>query len=252
MSKKMSKELNDYCVAHGIRRTLTQGYDPSANGAAEQAVGYLKRKSRHLLAGCRLSTTWWGMATKTAAYYARCEAGLYPYPRIPFGTRVMCVRDPVPRDAFASRSACATCFGPSEVVPGGYTVYIDGQLKDVTNILTTNLDAHDITFVKSHIDEWEQPLGIQAPAPPESFDAAAAPDPSIKPRGRVRRQPEEQAAPEEAHPRDPLDPAHLLHPHQPPHLDHILENDIDDEEEQNQARTVAGTIVADEQATGNQ
>ena len=95
----------------------------------------------------------------------------------------MCVRDPVPRDAFAPRATCATCLGPSEVVPGGYVVYIDGQLKDITNLLTTNLDAHDVTFLKSNIDDCDQPVGLQAPAPPESFDAAAAPDPSIRPRG---------------------------------------------------------------------
>ena len=201
-SELMAKELNDYCNLHGIRRTLTQGYDPSANGAAEQAVGFLKRKCRHLLAGSRLSTTWWGVATKTAAYYARCEAGLHPYPKIPFGTRIMCVRDPPPRDAFTARSSCATCFGPSETVSGGYVVYIDGQLRDVTNISVTDLSVHEVAFVKSRIADWDQPIGLQPSAPTDSFDPAAAADPSVRPRGRVRRGPQEAPAPEEARGRD--------------------------------------------------
>ena len=58
--------LDAYCLQHGIRRTTTQGYDPSANGAAEQAIGHIKRKTRHLLAGSRLSITWWGVAASNS------------------------------------------------------------------------------------------------------------------------------------------------------------------------------------------
>ena len=43
--------LERYCERHGIRRTTTAGYDPSANGTGEQAVGYIKRKTRQLLTG---------------------------------------------------------------------------------------------------------------------------------------------------------------------------------------------------------
>ena len=203
----MDKTLNEYCLNNGIRRTTTQGYDPSANGAAEQAVGFVKRKSRHLLTGSRLSSAWWGVAAKVAAYYSRWDTGLCAWPKVPFGTRVMCVRDLVPRDAFAARSLPATIFGPSEEVPGGYIVYLDGILKNVTNIAVTDLTPHEITFVKSHVDEWQQPSGLQAPAAPEAWDAAHAPDPSIRPRGVRRRQPQEQDAPEE---RDPqVDPRAL-------------------------------------------
>ena len=130
----LPKKLDEYCLDKGIRRTTTQGYDPSANGAAEQAVGFIKRKSRQLLAGTRLSSTWWGVAAKTAANYSRCDIGLLPWPRIPFGTRVMCVRDPADRDAFAARAHPSVVFGPSEAVPGGYVVYQDGRLKDLTNV----------------------------------------------------------------------------------------------------------------------
>ena len=162
-SELLPASLDEYCRLHGIRRTTTQGYDPSANGAAEQAVGYIKRKSRFLLAGARLSSTWWGVAARTAAIYGRCDAGLLPWPRIPFGTRVMAVQDPAHQDAFAGRSHPATIFGPSELVPGGYLIYANGRLKDMTNVAVTNLDPPDLTWVKANLESWREPVGIHQP-----------------------------------------------------------------------------------------
>ena len=96
--------LEAYCKLHAIKRTTTAGYDPSANGAAENAIGFLKRKSRHLLSGSRLPTNWWGTAVVAAAYLSRCTAGLLPWPALAYGTRCMVVKDPPPRNAFAPRS----------------------------------------------------------------------------------------------------------------------------------------------------
>ena len=206
-SELLPKALDAYCLDKGIRRTTTQGYDPSANGAAEQAVGFIKRKSRFLLAGARLSSTWWGVAAKTAATYARCDVGLLSWPRIPFGTRVMAVRDPAYRDAFAARAHPAVVFGPSESVPGGYITYADGRLKDLTNVAVTSLEAHDMSWVKGNLDLWEEPVGVQRPLRPEAWDPAHAADPSVR-LPRVRRQPPAEApAPEEENPdeQQPID-----------------------------------------------
>ena len=206
-SELLPKALDTYCLDKGIRRTTTQGYDPSANGAAEQAVGFIKRKSRFLLAGARLSSTWWGVAAKTAATYARCDVGLLSWPRIPFGTRVMAVRDPAYRDAFAARAHPAVVFGPSESVPGGYITYADGRLKDLTNVAVTSLEAHDMAWVKGNLDLWEEPVGVQRPLRPEAWDPAHAADPSVR-LPRVRRQPPAEApAPEEENPdeQQPID-----------------------------------------------
>ena len=82
----LSKELEEYCYKNGIRRTTTQGYDPSANGQGENAVGYLKRKARYLLTGNRFPSCWWGTAVSCAAFYSRCAAGLEHWPEIPYGT----------------------------------------------------------------------------------------------------------------------------------------------------------------------
>ena len=110
-SEFTNKELTDFCADKGIHKTSTAGYDPNDNASAESIVGTLKRRARYLLSGCRLPTTWWGVAT-LAAQLCRADAGLEEYPKIPFGTRVMLVRDPTPRNAFAPRALPATIFGP--------------------------------------------------------------------------------------------------------------------------------------------
>ena len=40
-------------------------------------------------------------------------------------------------------------FGPSENVPGGYVVYLDGRLRDMTNVAVTSLDPEDIVCVEA-------------------------------------------------------------------------------------------------------
>ena len=169
---------------------------------------FIKRKSRQLLAGNRLSSTRWGMAAKTAAAYSRCDVGLLSWPRIPFGSRVMCVRDPVPRDAFEARAHPSVVFGPSEAVPGGYVVYQDGRLKDLTNVVVSDLEPHDLVWVKSNAERWSEPVGVQAPVQREAWDPAAAGDPSVRvprplhhpppPAGEAPA-PEEQRAAAEGH-----------------------------------------------------
>jgi len=114
----VNDELNTYCDERGIHKTTTSGYDPSAN-SAEPTVGILKRYSRHLLSGARLPSNWWGVATLAAAQLCRAEAGLGEHPQIPFGTRVMVVRDPKPRNAFVPRAEPATVLGSAQVYPMG-------------------------------------------------------------------------------------------------------------------------------------
>ena len=75
-SEFVNNDLQTWCNEKGIHMTHTAGYDPSANGAGESAIGFLKRKCRHLLTGNRLTTRWWGVGVLAAAYYSRCAAGL--------------------------------------------------------------------------------------------------------------------------------------------------------------------------------
>ena len=152
-----SDDLKEYCARHGIHKTTTAGYDPNANASAETSVGILKRRARYLLSGCRLPTTWWAVATLAAAQLCRADAGLEEYPKIPFGTRVMLVKDPKPRNAFVPRAEPATVFGPSASVPTGYWTYQRGLVKCRTNLQTQGLKQEELTWVKINMSSWDTP-----------------------------------------------------------------------------------------------
>ena len=163
--------LDRFCQHLGIHRTTTSGYDPSANGSGEQAVGFIKRKARQLLIGARLPTNWWGVACLSAAWYSRCAAGLLEWPRLGFGTRVLSVTDPTPRNAFLPRALPATLFCPSHRVPGGYIVFQNGHLREIVNVQHADLEPEDILFVKAHMHEWQEPVRPCDPPARVSWDA---------------------------------------------------------------------------------
>ena len=147
----LPESLEAYCRLHAIARTTTAGYDPSANGGAENAIGFLSRESRQLLAGARMPSCWWGSAVLAAAYYSRCAVGLRKWPSLPFGTRCMVVRDPAPRNAFVPRAMPATVMGASERVPNGIIVFQDGALREQVNVQATALEPEELTWVKAHL-----------------------------------------------------------------------------------------------------
>ena len=168
----MNEDLQKFYTNHGIHKTSTAGYDPNAN-SAESTVGTLKRRARCLLSGTRLPTNWWGLATLAAAQLCRVDAGIDQYPRVPFGTRVMIVRDPAPRNAFLPRAEPATIFGPSSSVGGGFWVYQHGVVKVKTNIAVQGPEEEDLTWVKTNMKNWDPP-DCPLPLPePEKYDAAS-------------------------------------------------------------------------------
>ena len=124
----ISNDFKSYLVEKGIMQTTTAGYDPNAN-PAETFVGIVKRRARYLLSGSRLPVNWWGVACLAAAQLCRADAGLEEYPAIPFGTRVMVVRDPPPRSAFMPRAEPGIIFGPAEHVSGSSWTYQHGLVK---------------------------------------------------------------------------------------------------------------------------
>ena len=130
----MNSRLQKFCDDHGIRKTATAGYDPAANGAGENAIGFIKRKARQLIIGSSLPTSWWGVASLAAASYTRCAAELDQWPTLPFGVRAMVVQDPPERNAFMPRSLPCTVFGPSDEVSGGYYIYQQGRVKQAVNV----------------------------------------------------------------------------------------------------------------------
>ena len=156
-----SHELKRFLTDKGILATNTAGYDPNAN-PAEAYVGVLKRRSRYLLGGCRLPINWWGVASLAAAQLCRADAGLEEYPTIPFGTRVMVVKDPPPRSAFMPRAEPATIFGPCEFISGASWTYQHGLVKASTNIQPQGMSDDDITWIKTNLSSWDTP---DAPLP---------------------------------------------------------------------------------------
>jgi transposase InsO family protein len=75
-----NQDLDEFCANHGIRKTQTQGYDPSANGVAELYVGQVKGLARTLLIQAKLATRWWGMACLAAGQLLRVRAGFGDVP----------------------------------------------------------------------------------------------------------------------------------------------------------------------------
>ena len=167
-----SKELKNFLIEKGMLPTTTAGYDPNAN-PAEAYVGILKRRARYLLGGCRLPTNWWGVAILASAQLCRADAGLEEYPRIPFGTRVMVVKDPPPRDAFMPRAEPATIFGPCEYVSGASWTYQHGVVKARTNIQPQGMSDDDLTWVKTSVSSWDAPDAPLPIPPAQLFDATA-------------------------------------------------------------------------------
>ena len=126
--------MTSWTAEAGIHHTRTEGYDPKANGLAENAVGALKRGARALLQQGRLPSRWWGLAIlETASAQRRVQLSL-PGPAVPFGSRVVAVVRPKPGDDFASRATLATAFGQADDVPKAMHIYRNGRLETTGNI----------------------------------------------------------------------------------------------------------------------
>ena len=181
----MSAKLTKYLLEKGIYKTTTAGYDPNAN-PAESAVGIIKRRARYLLGGNRLPTNWWGVAALAAAQLSRADAGLEEYPAIPFGTRVMVVKSPAPRNAFMPRAEPATMFGPCDHISGASWTYQHGQLKARTNMQPQGMSDDDLHWVKVNVSAWDPP---DAPLPvptAQLYDATTLVEVEAVPSGATR------------------------------------------------------------------
>ena len=108
-----------------------------------------------------------------AAQLQRADAGLEDYPRLPFGTRVMIVTTPKPKNKFAPRAMPGTVFGPASHISGALWTYQNGVTKARVNLQTSGMTEGDLQWVKIELPNWDCP-DAPVPAPPaEQFDAAA-------------------------------------------------------------------------------
>ena len=128
--------VSEWAAARDVQVTRTEGDTPAQNGVAEQAVKYIKARTRILLASAQELSgrdikevkTWWPLAAETVAVRQRGLAfGQDSKPPAAFGHKVFVKRKKYgaeTRDLDPKWSE-ATYLGPARDVPGGHVVLTD-------------------------------------------------------------------------------------------------------------------------------
>ena len=141
-----SSALEHWAAARDIELSRTQGDDPSQNGTAERAVGYVKMRMRVLLAqakelsgvGDDVIKGWWPLAAETAVSQHQSMAMGRKFPSAArFGSRVFTRRKGYGAGGSDLKPEWigGVYLGPARSVPGGHMVYTDeGNLWFTTNI----------------------------------------------------------------------------------------------------------------------
>ncbi|CAE7621651.1 unnamed protein product [Symbiodinium sp. CCMP2592] len=141
-----SSALEHWAAARDIELSRTQGDDPSQNGTAERAVGYVKMRVRVLLSQAKelsgvsddVIRTWWPLAAETAVSQHQAMAMGRKFPSAArFGSRVFTRRKGygAGRPDLKPKWIGGVYLGPARSVPGGHMVYTDeGNLWFSTNI----------------------------------------------------------------------------------------------------------------------
>ena len=139
-------EVGEWAASRDIQVTRTEGDAPAQNGAAEQAVKYIKSRTRILLSSAQELSghkakdvkTWWPLAAETAAARQRAMAfGQEVNFPAGFGNKVFVKRKrygAVARD-LDPKWGPAIYLGPARDVPGGHIVLTeDGHLWNTCNV----------------------------------------------------------------------------------------------------------------------
>ncbi|CAE7806981.1 unnamed protein product [Symbiodinium sp. CCMP2592] len=141
-----SSAFEHWAAARDIELSRTQGDDPSQNGTAERAVGYVKMRMRVLLAQAKelsgaddeVIKGWWAMAAETAVSQHQALAMGRKFPSAArFGSRVLTRRKGYGAGGtdLKPKWIGGVYLGPARSVPGGHMVYTDeGNLWFTTNL----------------------------------------------------------------------------------------------------------------------
>ena len=136
----------EWAASRDVQITRTEGDMPAQNGVAEQAVKYIKSRTRILLSSAQELSgrdvkevkTWWPMAAETVAARQRCLAfGQTSNPPSGFGDKVYVKRKKYGAEAkdLDARWSEATYLGPARDVPGGHVVLTkDNHLWNTCNV----------------------------------------------------------------------------------------------------------------------
>ena len=117
---------------HGIRFTTSEGGLHQQNGAAENAIRYIKQRARTLLIGAKLPQRLWPQAVTMAAATQRATAlGMEIKMAAPFGARVLVRKreyggsaEPGKPDDLAPRWVEGKYLGLSDTVRRGHIIYV--------------------------------------------------------------------------------------------------------------------------------
>ena len=121
---------------HGIRFTTSEG-GLQQNGAAENAIRYIKQRARTLLIGAKLPQRLWPQAVTMAAAMQRATAlGMETKVAAPFGARVLVRKreyggsaEPGKPDDLAPRWVEGKYLGLSDTVRRGHIIYVTEEKK---------------------------------------------------------------------------------------------------------------------------
>ena len=141
-----SSALEHWAAARDIELSRTQGDDPSQNGTAERAVGYVKMRMRVLLAQAKelsgveddVIKAWWPWAAETAVSQHQSMAMGRKFPSAArFGSRIFTRRKGYGAGGsdLKPKWIGGIYLGPARSVPGGHMVYTnEGNLWFTTNV----------------------------------------------------------------------------------------------------------------------
>ena len=136
----------EWAAARDVQITRTEGDSPAQNGVAEQAVKYIKSRTRILLSSAQERSgreakevkTWWPMAAETAAIRQRSLVfGQDLNPPAGFGSKVYVKRKKYGAEArdLDPKWGNAVYLGPARDVPGGHVVLTeDDHLWNTCNV----------------------------------------------------------------------------------------------------------------------
>ncbi|CAE7666959.1 GIP, partial [Symbiodinium necroappetens] len=136
----------EWAAARDVQITRTEGDSPAQNGVAEQAVKYIKSRTRILLSSAQERSgreakevkTWWPMAAETAALRQRSLVfGQDLNPPAGFGNQVYVKRKKYGAEArdLDPKWGNAVYLGPARDVPGGHIVLTeDDHLWNTCNV----------------------------------------------------------------------------------------------------------------------
>ena len=136
----------EWAAARDVQITRTEGDSPAQNGVAEQAVKYIKSRTRILLSSAQERSgreakevkTWWPMAAETAALRQRSLVfGQDLNPPAGFGSQVYVKRKKYGAEArdLDPKWGNAVYLGPARDVPGGHVVLTeDDHLWNTCNV----------------------------------------------------------------------------------------------------------------------